>query len=52
MEDTLKPLCPPFWLSPIQWKSFEAAGYDMQYAQLVRPLPVTPTTKRSTWTRA
>jgi hypothetical protein len=28
-----KPLCPPLWLLPNQWRRFEEAGYDMRYAK-------------------
>lgn len=46
MEDTLKPLCPPYWLHPNQWASFEAAGYDMRHAKLVQPMPVIATARK------
>lgn len=28
-----KPLCPPIWLLPNQWRNFEQAGYDMRHAK-------------------
>lgn len=41
---TAKPLCPPLWLLPNQWKLFEAAGYDMRHAKRT-PLTI-PTASR------
>lgn len=50
MEDSVKPILPPLWLLPNQWKMLEEAGYDMRFAKRT-PLTI-PTVRAAPWKAA